>query len=49
MEGLDFGVGSTAGRKSRTLALTLLPEIQAFFKSEEGQWEFAEWKAQQQA
>ena len=29
------------------LARVLLPEIQAFFKSEEGQREFAEWKAQQ--
>ncbi|MDY4966200.1 MAG: hypothetical protein SO100_07615 [Dysosmobacter sp.] len=27
----------------------LLPEIQAFFESEEGQREFAEWKAEQQA
>ena len=26
----------------------LLPEIQAFFESEEGQREFAEWKAQQE-
>lgn len=25
----------------------LFPEIQAFFESEEGQREFAEWKAQQ--
>ncbi len=29
------------------LARVLLPEIQAFFESEEGQREFAEWKAQQ--
>lgn len=31
------------------LARVLLPEIQAFFESEEGQREFAEWKAKQQA
>ena len=31
------------------LARVLLPEIQAFFESEEGQREYAEWKAQQQA
>lgn len=30
------------------LARILLPEIQAFFESEEGQREFAEWKAQQE-
>ena len=30
------------------LARVLLPEIQAFFESEEGQREFAEWKAQQE-
>lgn len=30
------------------LARVLLPEIQAFFESEEGQREFAEWKAQRQ-
>jgi len=30
-------------------ARVLLPEIQAFFGSEEGQREYAEWKAQQQA
>ena len=29
------------------LACVLVPEIQAFFESEEGQREFAEWKAQQ--
>lgn len=29
------------------LARVLLPEIQAFFESEEGQREFTEWKAQQ--
>ena len=31
------------------LPRVLLPEIQVFFESEEGQREFAEWKAQQQA
>ena len=30
------------------LARVLLPEIQAFFESEKGQREFADWKAQQQ-
>lgn len=30
------------------LARVLLPEKQAFFESEEGQREFAEWKAQHQ-
>jgi hypothetical protein len=30
-----------------TLARCLLPEIQKFFESEEGQREFAEWKAMQ--
>lgn len=31
------------------VARCLLPEIQAFYESEEGQREFAEWKAQQEA
>ena len=31
------------------LARILLPEIQAFFESEDGQQEYAEWKAKQQA
>ena len=30
------------------LARILLPKIQAFFESEDGQREFAEWKAQQE-
>ena len=34
---------------AEALARVLLPEIQAFFESEEGQREYAEWKAQQQA
>ena len=32
----------------QALARILLPKIQAFFESEEGQREFAEWKAQQE-
>ena len=32
-----------------TLARVLLPEILAFFESEEGQREYAEWKVQQEA
>ena len=36
-------------KRPQALARILLPEIQAFFESEEGQREFAEWKAQQQA
>ena len=31
------------------LARVLLPEIQAFFESEDGQREYAKWKAKQQA
>jgi hypothetical protein len=31
------------------LARVLLPEIQAFFESEEGQRKYAEWKARHQA
>ena len=31
-----------------TVARCLLPDIQAFFESEEGQREFAEWKAEQE-
>lgn len=34
--------------KVEALARVLLPEIQAFFESEEGQREFAEWKAKQE-
>ncbi len=30
---------------TRFIARILLPKIQAFFESEEGQREFAEWKA----
>ena len=35
--------------KIEALARVLLPEIQAFIESEEGQKEFAKWKAQQRA
>ena len=31
-----------------SIARCLLPDIQAFYESEEGQREFAEWKKQQQ-
>ena len=34
---------------TRFVARILLPKIQAFFESEEGQRDFAEWKAQKQA
>ena len=42
----DHGTGIPY-HEVEALARVLLPEIQAFFKSEEGQREFAEWKAQQ--
>jgi len=35
--------------KREALARVLLPEIQAFFESEEGQREFQEWNAQRAA
>ena len=35
--------------KVEALARVLLPEIQAFFESEEGQREYTEWKAKQGA
>lgn len=41
----DYGTG-TPLHEVETLARVLLPEIQAFFESEEGQREFAEWKTQ---
>lgn len=44
----DYGTGIPV-HEVDALARVLLPEIQAFFGSEEGQREFAEWKAQQQA
>lgn len=43
----DYGTGIPR-HEVEALARVLLPEIQAFFESEEGQREFAEWKAQQQ-
>lgn len=44
----DYGTGIPV-HEVDALARVLLPEIQAFFESEEGQREYAEWKAQQQA
>ena len=35
--------------RSNGLCRCLLPDIQAFYESEEGQREFAEWKAKQEA
>ena len=43
----DYGTGIPY-HEVEALACVLLPEIQAFFESEEGQREFAEWKAQQE-
>ena len=43
----DYGTGIPL-HEVEALARVLLPEIQAFFESEEGQREFAEWKAQKQ-
>ena len=44
----DYGTGIPYN-EVEALARVLLPEIQAFFQSEEGQREFAEWKAHQGA
>ena len=44
----DYGTGIPP-HEVEALARILLPEIQAFFESEEGQREYAEWKAQHQA
>ena len=44
----DYGTGIPY-HEVEALARVLLPEIQAFFESEEGQREFTELKAQQQA
>ena len=41
----DYGTGIPY-HEAEALARVLLPEIQAFFESEEGQREYAEWKAQ---
>ena len=43
----DYGTGIPL-HEVEALARVLLPEIQAFFESEKGQREFADWKAQQQ-
>lgn len=40
----DYGTGIPL-HEVEAMARVLLPEIQAFFESEEGQREFAEWKA----
>ena len=42
----DYGTGIPL-HEVEALARVLLPEIQKFFKSEEGQREFKEWKEQQ--
>ena len=42
----DYGTGIPL-HEVEALARVLLPEIQAFFESEEGQREFQEWKIQQ--
>ena len=44
----DYGTGIPR-HEVEALARILLPEIQKFFESEEGQREFTEWKAQQEA
>ena len=41
--------GPKALHEVEALARILLPQIQAFFESEEGQKEFAEWKEKQQS
>ena len=41
----DYGTGIPY-HEVEALARVLLPEIQAYFESEEGQREFAEWKVQ---
>ena len=46
--GNDYGTGIHY-HEVEALARVLLPEIQAFFESEDGQQEYAEWKAKQQA
>ena len=44
----DYGTGISY-HEVEALARVLLPEMQAFFESEEGQREFAEWKKQRAA
>ena len=43
----DYGTGIPY-HEVEALARVLLPEIQSFFESEDGQREYAEWKAKQQ-
>ena len=43
----DHGTGIPL-HEVEALARILFPQIQAFFESEEGQKEFAEWKANQE-
>ncbi|MBD5160997.1 MAG: hypothetical protein HDT14_03075 [Oscillibacter sp.] len=43
----DYGTGIPL-HEVEALARVLLPEIQKFFESEEGQREFQEWKEKQQ-
>ncbi len=43
----DYGTGIPV-HEVDALARILLPKIQAFFESEEGQREFAEWKTQKE-
>ena len=43
----DYGTGIPY-HEVEALARVLLPEIQTFFESEEGQREFAEWKKQRE-
>lgn len=44
----DYGTGIPL-HEVEALARVLLPEIQKFFESQEGQREFAEWKARRDA
>ncbi len=44
----DYGTGIPL-HEVEALDRVLLPEIQKFFESEEGQREFAEWKAKREA
>ena len=44
----DYGTGIPY-HEVEALARVLLPEIQTFFESKEGQREFAEWKKQRDA
>ena len=47
MKANDYGTGIPY-HEVEALARILLPKMQAFFESEGGQREFAEWKAQQE-